>query len=104
MGTNEPPNPSLADPDEKARAVRRVLVLYNCDYDPYPPPRGVHRRDRSEVSRAAHDVKDGIAQYGLEADIMGIAGPDIASVLEKIRRTGPDLVFNLTESLAQDSA
>lgn len=95
MGS-EPPH--VAD-----RAGRKVLVLYNCDYDPKPPPRGVAGRDRSEVARAAHDVMDAIAAYGFQTSILGIAGADLPQVIEKIRRMQPDLVFNLTESLAEDS-
>lgn len=90
--------------DDPNRAVRKVLVLYNCDYDPVPPKRGVAGRDRSEVARAAFDVKDAVAAAGFEASIMGAAGPDLPTVIEKLRRQAPDLVFNLTESLAQDSA
>lgn len=89
--------------DDPNRVVRKVLVLYNCDFDPQPPPRGVAGRDRSEVARAAHDVKDAIAAYGLGADILGIAGHDLGGCLEKLKKLGPDLIFNLTESLAQDS-
>lgn len=88
---------------EPSQPARKVLVLYNIDYDPIPPPRGVARRDRSDVSRAAHQVCDAVKAYGYDADILGAAGPDIASVVEKIRRLAPDLVFNVAESLAQDS-
>lgn len=84
--------------------MRKVLVLYNCDYDPSPPPRFVARRDRSEVSRAAHEVNDAVAAYGLEAEILGVEGRDLGACLERIKKIAPDLVFNLTESLAQDSA
>ena len=84
--------------------MRKVLVLYNCDYDPSPPPRFVARRDRSEVSRAAHEVTDAVAGYGLEAEILGVEGRDLGACLERIKKIAPDLVFNLTESLAQDSA
>lgn len=84
--------------------MRKVLVLYNCDFDPSPPPRFVARRDRSEVSRAAHDVTDAVAAYGLEADILGVAGPDLGAVLDRLKKLAPDLIFNLTESLAQESA
>ena len=61
------------------RTARKVLVLYNCDYDPSPPPRGVHRRDRSEVARAAHEVRDAIDAFGLNAEILGMSGPDVGA-------------------------
>ena len=56
------------------------------------------------MARAAHEVKDALAAYGLEVEILGVAGPDVGSCLDKLKRLAPDLVFNLTESLAQDSA
>jgi D-alanine-D-alanine ligase len=96
---NEPAD----DQPGSVRAVRKVLVLYNCDFDPSPPPRFVARRDRSEVARAAHDVKDACAGFGFDADILGVAGPDLGACLERLKKLAPDLVFNLTESLAQDS-
>ena len=83
--------------------MNRIIVLYNCDYDPTPPPRGVHRRDRSDVARAAHEVRDAIKAYGLEADILGVAGPELPALIDKVRKLAPDLVFNLTESLSKDS-
>src|SRR5262245_22616124 len=88
-----------------AVAKRRVVVLYNTDYDPIPEgaKRRVLGRDRSDVAAAAFDVKDAIAAYGLDADIMGVEGRDIAQCIEKLRKNTPDLIFNLTESLAQDS-
>src|SRR4051812_28511100 len=84
-------------------SVNKVLVLYNCDYDPTPKKRGIAGRDRSEVARAAHDVTDAIAAHGLEAGILGIHGHDIGAILDKLKKLQPDLIFNLTESLAQDS-
>jgi D-alanine-D-alanine ligase len=105
---NDPPSDrqdGLASGQAKdlERPVRKVLVLYNCDYDPIPVPRGVKGRDRSEVARAAHDVKDAVAAFGLHADILGVSGHEIAACLDKLKKLAPDLVFNLTESLAQDS-
>jgi D-alanine-D-alanine ligase len=78
-----------------------VLVLYNCDYDlnPHEPD----DPDRSAVARAANDVRDAVADYGYHADILGVAGHDLAGCLQKLDQINPDLVFNLTESLSQDS-
>jgi D-alanine-D-alanine ligase len=89
----------------KGASVRRVTVLYNTDYDPIPEGRRrpVLGRDRSEVAAAAFDVKDAIAAFGLQADIMGVEGRDLAECITKLRKNTPDLIFNLTESLAQDS-
>jgi D-alanine-D-alanine ligase len=90
---------------EKGASVRTVTVLYNTDYDPIPEGRRrpVLGRDRSEVAAAAFDVKDAISAFGLDADIMGVEGRDLAECVTKLRKNTPDLIFNLTESLAQDS-
>jgi D-alanine-D-alanine ligase len=97
-----------------------VLVLYNCDFDvadggeggaipdaASPVAAGTDAAapadDRSAVARAAHDVRDGVEHYGYEALIRGVHGHDLARSLDQIEDVKPDLVFNLTESLNQDS-
>src|SRR5690242_12507737 len=82
---------------DKGASVRRVTVRYNTDYDPIPEGRRrpVLRRDRSEVAAAAFDVKDAIAAFGLDADIMGVEGRDLAECVTKLRKNTPDLIFNL---------
>ncbi len=81
---------------------RTVLVLYNCDFD-LPGQENVSGRDRSEVAKAAHEVRDAIAAYGFDAPIHGVEGHDLGPCLDGIRDLHPDLIFNITESLAQDS-
>jgi D-alanine-D-alanine ligase len=73
-------------------------VLYNCDYD---TPGSTD--DRSAVAQAAHQVRDAIEQFGYEALISGVSGHDLSQSLHEIRELAPELVFNLTESLNQDS-
>src|SRR5215831_20299256 len=87
------------------RAGRRVLVLYNCDYDaPVTEPIGSDAdKDRSAVALAANQVRDAIEDYGYEALISGVFGHDLADCLAHVRGVEPDLIFNLTESLNQDS-
>ncbi len=85
------------------RIVRRVIVLYNCDFDA-PAGGNVAGRDRSDVAKAAHEVSDGINAFGLESEVFGVEGvADLGSCLDRLRALAPDLIFNLTESLAQDS-
>jgi D-alanine-D-alanine ligase len=103
----EPAAPKADDPAPTAAAPgsRRVVVLYNTDYDAQPAA-GRRRplgRDASDVAAAAYDVRDGVAGYGFQAEIMGVAGHDLAECLAKLKKHPPDLIFNLTESLAQDS-
>ena len=88
------------------RQRRRVLVLYNCDFDVQVANIDApteDEKDRSAVKRAANDVRDAVEAYGYEALISGVAGDDIAGCLNQIRELNPDLIFNLTESLNQDS-
>jgi len=83
---------------------RRVLVLYNCDFDvPGPHDTEAQRLDGTTVAKAANDVRDAVAAFGYPADILGVAGTDIARCLDSLREAEPDLIFNLTESLNQDS-
>jgi len=104
-GTTE--QTSDAAEESKLDSTRtRVVVLYNTDYDPVPEgkkPPGLGR-DRSEVAPAAFDEKDAVANFGFAAEIMGVEGRDLGDCLTKLRKNPPDLIFNLTESLAQDSA
>jgi D-alanine-D-alanine ligase len=102
----ESPEPDEAVPGQAA-GPRRVVVLYNTDYDAPPavPTRRkrVLGRDASDVAAAAFDVRDGVAAYGFAAEIMGVEGRDLPDCINKLRKDPPDLIFNLTESLAQDS-
>jgi D-alanine-D-alanine ligase len=88
-----------------SRASRRVLVLYNCDYDgpATSDDDGRGTVDASAVARAAHDVRDAVASYGYDASIAGVCGDDVARCVDQLHALQPDLVFNLTESLNQDS-
>src|SRR5262249_10979159 len=53
--------------------------------------------------RAAHQVRDAVEAYGYPAEILGVGGSDIAHCLDALRDSDPGLIFNLTESLNQDS-
>jgi D-alanine-D-alanine ligase len=98
--------PSKSGKTEVGTTGRNVLVLYNNDFDLARPEDAKDYKDykdRSAVAQAAHDVRDAIAAYGYDATILGVTGDDIAECLLKLRKLAPELVFNLTESLAQDS-
>src|SRR5262249_52107527 len=77
---------------------RRLLVLYNCAYET-----AGSSDDRSAFAIAALQVRDAVEQYGYEALIRGVHGHDLARSLDEIHAAQPELVFNLTESLNQDS-
>ncbi len=93
---------SAASASAAARAKRRVLVLYNCDYDPAVADAAI-ADDRSAVARAANDVRNAVEAYGYEALLSGVYGHDVARCIDYVQELGPDLIFNLTESLSQDS-
>src|SRR5215813_10328038 len=93
-----PPAPAVV------RARRRVLVLYNCDYDaPAVTDTEFDTKDRSAVAQAANQVRDAVEAYGYEALLTGVYGDDLGESLDRLRKIGPELIFNLTESLNQDS-
>jgi len=85
------------------RSKRRVVVLYNCDFDVAVPTALDLIDDRSAVKRAANQVRDAVEDYGYEAIIEGVFGHDLARCLDRLHELSPDLIFNLTESLNQDS-
>src|SRR5215470_18996009 len=75
-----PPAPAVV------RARRRVLVLYNCDYDaPAITDTEFDTKDRSAVAQAANQVRDAVEAYGYDAILSGVLGDDLATCLEKIR-------------------
>lgn len=74
---------------------RRVLVLYNTDYD----AELIAAVDVSAVRASAQAVTQAISAYGLHSELIGVHGMDIGDVLSALRKHSPDLVFNLCESL-----
>lgn len=94
---------TVAAKSANARAGRRVVVLYNCDYDPPVGSADEHDKDRSTVARSANQVRDAVEQYGYEAILEPVYGFDVARCIDRLGELAPDLVFNLTESLNQDS-
>ncbi|MSP17659.1 MAG: ATP-grasp domain-containing protein, partial [Myxococcales bacterium] len=99
--------PTLTQSDTSAPGAttrtKNVLVLYNNDFDDILPTLGPLGRDKSEVSRSAYQILDAVAAAGYGADLLGMSGRDLPEALGEIQRRAPDLVFNLTESLAQES-
>ena len=80
--------------------LRRVLVIYNTDYDAeLVATSGV---DVSAVESAAVAARLAIAEFGLDADILGVHGDDLDRVFRGLSDDPPDLVFNLCESLYGD--
>ncbi len=81
--------------------MKRVRLIYNTDYDEeLIANSGV---DVSAVEEAARAVCQGIADNGLETEIIGIHGRDISEVLATLQDGKVDLVFNIVESLCGDT-
>jgi D-alanine-D-alanine ligase len=81
--------------------LKRVLLIYNTDYDEeLVAASGV---DVSAVEESARAVCKGIADYGLDTDILGVHGRDIADVIQRLQSGKDDLVFNIVESLCGDT-
>ncbi len=79
----------------------RVTVLYNVDYDPASPAPGLE--SRQDVSRVADAVASALKAAGHSPTLLGV-GDDPLEVLCSLRgASGPDLVFNLCESLRGDA-
>jgi len=78
----------------------RVLVVYNTDYDAeLLSTEGV---DESAVEQAARAMTDAIGEAGYRADIMGVEGPDLGTLIDRLTGDRPDLVFNACESMSGD--
>lgn len=80
-------------------SLRRVLVLYNTDYD----AELIAAVDVSAVQVSAQAVAQAVAQAGYESELMGLHGADLGVLLARLEREPPDLVFNLCESLSGDA-
>jgi D-alanine-D-alanine ligase len=81
--------------------LKRVLLIYNTDYDEeLVAASGV---DVSAVEESARAVCKGIGDYGLQTEIRGVHGRDISEALQYIRSNDFDLVFNIVESLCGDT-
>ncbi|HET6611080.1 MAG TPA: hypothetical protein VFG83_03790 [Kofleriaceae bacterium] len=76
----------------------RVLLVYNTDYD--AELMEASPADVSAVREAALAVAAGVDGAGHGCEVLGIGGPDITTLMSRLKSDPPDLVFNLCESLA----
>jgi D-alanine-D-alanine ligase len=79
--------------------LRRVLVLYNTDYD----AELIAAVDVSAVRVSAEAVAGAVATAGYDCELMGLHGADLGMLLARLASDPPDLVFNLCESLNGDA-
>jgi D-alanine-D-alanine ligase len=84
-----------------AMSLSRVIVVHNTDYDAeLTAGTGV---DVSAVLASAMAIADALAQTGVATELVGIHGTDLFATAQAMAGRGPDLVFNLCESLSGDS-
>jgi D-alanine-D-alanine ligase len=75
----------------------RIIVLYNTDYDAE-----ACATDVISVEGSAQAIVVALLEGGRRAELVGLHGLEVLSVLERLRADRPDLVFNLCESMAGD--
>ena len=84
-------------------ATRRIVVLYNTDYD----DELIAAVDVSAVRESAKAITAAIAEWGaaqgLKSELVGVHGRDLDELVARFRDDPPELVFNLCESLAGDA-
>ena len=77
---------------------QRIIVLYNIDYDA-----AAGAADAVSVQASAQAIAQALGAGGVDAQLIGLGGHEVLTVLDRVRAANPDLVFNLCESLAGDA-
>ena len=81
-------------------ASARITVLFNTDYDEQLEGSDV---DASSVEASARSIANALEASGHAIELVGLNGREVFDVLQHLRTSAPDLVFNLCESMAGDS-
>ncbi len=87
----------MAAPDRP----RRILVLYNTDYD--AELLASAETSVSAVQASAISIQNALDASGFSTERYGLHGLEVFELIDKLRRDPPDLVFNLCESMNGDS-
>jgi D-alanine-D-alanine ligase len=80
--------------------VAKVVVLYNTDYD---AEQAKQTPDLTSVRESAKAIAGALHESGHVVELTGVHGVEVYSELDRIRRDKPDLLFNLCESMDNDS-
>jgi len=75
----------------------RIIVLYNHDYDA-----AASAADVVSVEASARAIAGALEGAGATVELIGLHGREVLAVLDQVRAAGPELVFNLCESMAGD--
>ncbi|MDP9035792.1 MAG: D-alanine--D-alanine ligase [Myxococcota bacterium] len=89
-------------PARRSRANKRIVVLYNVDYEDARPEVDPGWAARAEVGFVAAGVAEVLGNTGREAHLLPVDG-DLASLRARLAELDPDCAFNLCESLAGDA-
>ena len=88
-------------PSRRVRAMKRVAVLHNVDYEDVPPERDPAWSARAEAAVVATHVTSALSGAGYEVRLP--VTEDLAGLRATLADFEPDCVFNLCESLAGDA-
>src|SRR5215472_935316 len=94
--------PERKPPARRARANKRVALLYNTDYEDVRPDVDPGWTARAEVGFVAAGVATALGDAGWEPHLVAVDG-DLASLRASLAELEPDCAFNLCESLAGDA-
>ncbi|MDP9001226.1 MAG: ATP-grasp domain-containing protein [Myxococcota bacterium] len=94
--------PDRRPPPRRARANKRIAVLYNVDYEDHCPEVDPGWAARAEVRQVAAGVAAALDAAGCDTHLISVDG-DLASLRASLAEIEPDCAFNLCESLAGDA-
>jgi D-alanine-D-alanine ligase len=77
-----------------------MVVLYNNDYDAEQAKAGP---DITSVRESAKAIAGALVEIGHTVELMGVHGIEVYEALARIRAAKPDLLFNLCESMENES-
>lgn len=80
--------------------MTRIVVLYNTDYD---EEQAKQTPDLTSVRDSAKAIASALHESGYTVELTGVHGVEVYSALDRIRVNRPDLLFNLCESMDNDS-
>jgi len=80
--------------------VARIVVLYNTDFD---EEQAKQTPDLTSVRESAKAIAGALHETGHTVELTGVHGTEVYSVLERLHRARPELLFNLCESMDNDS-
>ena len=81
--------------------MARIVVLYNTDYDAEQAT--LTGPDVTSVRESAKAITRALAEAGHTVELSGVHGVEVYSVLAQIRAQKYDLLFNLCESMDNNS-